>query len=180
MSEKMKENQLSTLTDRKIFFLPLGLLLNVLNNICTCAEPVHLYVKVYVSSHNVHLPSLLLYVRVSQGRLQLCSSSGHPREKKNSERLKKTRHIFTRSICGSQAAGKAEEDEEAEEVAVSFLYQSLSFSLSLSQPRRSSWSFCATFSSSDSMAARLSISGSCREKGKTAYIYICVCVCTHI
>lgn len=51
-------------------------------------------------------------------------------------------------------------------------------SLSLSQPRRSSWSFWATFSSSDSMAARLSISGSCRYNETKRHIvckqsYIC-------
>lgn len=44
---------------------------------------------------------------------------------------KKSCHIFTRSICGNQAAGKAEEDEEAEEVAVSTFFTNLSLSLSL-------------------------------------------------
>lgn len=81
--------------------------------------------------------------------------------------------MFTRSICGNQAAGKAEEDEEAEQVAVPTLYQALS------QPRRSSWSFWATFSSSDSMAARLSISGSCRHNERKRHIvckqsYVCI------
>lgn len=68
----------------------------------------------------------------------------------------KSCHIFTRSICGNQAAGKAEEDEDAEEVVNPV-------PISFAQPRRSSWSFWATFSSSDSMAARLSISGSWRR-----------------
>lgn len=49
--------------------------------------------------------------------------------KKNSGKIKPC-HTFTRSICGNQAAGKAEEDEEAEEVTVSNLFQSLSLSAS--------------------------------------------------
>lgn len=105
---------------------------------------------------------MLIYVRdrTSQGRRQQCGARGGFLQK-NSERFKSC-HIFARSICGNQAAGKAEEDEEAEEVAVSTFYQSLP------QPRRSSWSFWATFSSSDSMAARLSISGSCRYNERAA------------
>lgn len=55
--------------------------------------------------------------------------------RKNSGKTKILSHIHT--LCGNQAAGKAEEDEEAEEVAVSnfvpiSLYLSLSLPLSIS------------------------------------------------
>lgn len=49
--------------------------------------------------------------------------------------------------------------------------------LSLSQPRRSSWSFWATFSSSDSMAARLSISWSCTYNERTARYLVQMIIC---
>lgn len=129
--------------------------------ICMCLNAQNLC----MSSCKVHLLLLLLYVRdrMSQGRLQQSGARGHPQEKK--QRIKSC-HIFTRSICGNQAAGKAEEDKGAEQVAVSTLYQAFS------QPRRSSWSLWATFSSSDSMAARLSISGSCRYNERKRHINI--------
>lgn len=62
-------------------------------------------------------------------------------QEKNSERQYLATH--------SNTAGEGEEEEEAAEST---------FHQALSQPRRSSWSFWAAFSSSDSMAAKLSIS----------------------
>lgn len=136
--------------NRKIF--QFGDLLFFLTITCTCLNAQNLCIGLFLicmSCCNMRL----LYAYLCEGqnvRLQQCGARMHT-PGKNSKI--KSGHIFTRSICGNQAAGKAEEYEEAEE-----LQCQLFTNLSLSQPRRSSWSFWAAFSSSDSMAARLSIS----------------------
>lgn len=156
----MKENKLSTFSDGQIF--PLRALLCVLNVICTCLNAQNLDIF-YACLAAMCIYWMLIYVRdkMSQERLQQCGAKGASSRKIAKDKI--LSHIHTLCVCRNQAAGKAEEDEKAEEVAVSSFLP-----ISLSQPRRSSWSFWATFSSSDSMAARLSISGSCRYNEGTA------------
>lgn len=120
--------------------------------ICMCLNAPHLC----MSSCKVHLLLLLLlYVRdrMSGGRLRHSGASGHPQGKIAEDKILSHIHALYQWIPGSWESGGG---QGAEQVAVSTLYRAFS------QPRRSSWSFWATFSSSDSMAARLSISGSCR------------------
>lgn len=91
------------------------------------------------------------------------------REKRDSERLNLVTYSHALSVETRQLV-KRRSTRRKRRLPCQLFYQRLSLSLSISlfQPRRSSWSFWATFSSSDSMAARLSISGSCRHNEMTA------------
>lgn len=100
---------------------PQGALLRVLTSLCMCLNALNLCIRTFLvrmSSCNVHL----LYANLCEGQnvtgeaAAVWCKGGILRKK---QRKIKSCHIFTRSICGNQAAGKAEEYEEAEEVAVS-------------------------------------------------------------
>ena len=129
-----KTSRRPSLTERLLFFVPVGALLRILNNGCTFqrTEHVHSYALVCMSSRGVHLPCLLLYAR---DRMSRGGGGGLRRLRTSSRKTAKDKnlsHIHTLYLWRNQAAGEAEEDEEAEEVAVSTLYQALALALSAS------------------------------------------------
>lgn len=127
-----------------------------------------MFFLVRMSSCNVHL----LYANLWEGQnVTREAAAAVWRKGASSRKIAKDKilsHIHTLYLWKTRQLVKRRRTRRQRRLRCQLFYQSLSLSRSLSQPRRSSWSFWATFSSSDSMAARLSISGSCRYNERTA------------